>query len=241
VLYGAIYVFGRVFILASGGSGMRYIAFVALLVLLVACSAQGPVCTAPYMPNGQSCCLDKNNDSSCDQSSILGAVDCSLCPPHFVTQKEEVFVYRYVCMNQSVMDKPQDCGLKITSDAHLFTPSEEQDRAYVRGFSIRPACRGAFSAAELQLSLEQIPTKITIQIMDAPGAKYRDIGSVEGIGNVFYYIGFCDDCAKLTDAQVPANDAYLVRAQLTYPEKTIFTREYVMDATSEGDFGKRVC
>jgi hypothetical protein len=221
---------------------MRYlIAMICLLIFLVACSPQGPVCAQPYIQNGQSCCLDKDANGACDEVATSAATDCSLCPPQFVTQKEQVIVYRYVCANQTVMENAKDCGTQVVSDANLFDPNTEQDAAYIRGFSVRPACRGQFTAAELHLTLAQPPSLITFQIMDDPKGSFRDVGTVEAVSDVFYYIGFCSGCSKLTDAEVPANGAYVVRAQLTYPERKVFTREYLVDATAAGEFGKKTC
>lgn len=216
---------------------MRYLPLLALIILLAACAKEGPTCTAPYIVNGQTCCLDNDADGACDAKSTTVA-DCSLCPPQFVTQKEQVIVYRYVCENQSIVDTAVECGKKVVSIANLFTPNQEQDAAYVRGFAVRPACRGNFNAAELHLTTAQQPTSITFQVTDDPTMNFRDIGVIDGAPDVFYYIGFCKDCGKLVNAELPSG-AYLVRAMLTYPEKKVYTREFIVDTA--GDFGTKTC
>src|SRR5690349_5681546 len=125
-----------------------------LLLAFIACTHDTPVCTPPYIVHGNTCCLDMDNNSICDvaeKAGVTNAADCSLCPPKFVTQKDQVIVYKYVCSNESIMDKAEDCMARVVSTAKLFTPNNDQDQAYIKTFDARPACRGKYKAAELHL------------------------------------------------------------------------------------------
>jgi len=222
---------------------------VAFGVILAACSKPAPVCAKPYMVLGNTCCLDANGNGICDSDETAnttapaagGALDCKLCPPQFVTQKEEVPVYKYICMNATIVNTPEGCGIISVSNAALFKPNTQQDAAYIKSFSVRPACRGSVNAAELHIALNQRPLNITIQSLDDPAGSFMSIGSVKGVDDVYYYVGFCtDDCSKLTDAQLKPGKAYLLRAALQYDDKWIYTREFVVDDAG-GDFEKKVC
>ena len=218
---------------------------------LIACDTEQPVCSAPYIANGNTCCLDKDNDTRCDSSSGAdsekaalppGLLDCSLCPPQFVTQREEVIVYRYVCQNKSVMDSAEECGTAILSNAASLRPNTVQDDAYIVSFDAEPACRGALKAAALRLVLAEVPINITYEVEDAPDAMPRPIHFSTGKSNSYFYVGFCDGaCGDLADASLAPTSAYLVRAVLRYTDKTVSTRDIIIDPTPDGAYGQKRC
>lgn len=219
-----------------------------LLSLLAACAEDAPVCSAPYIAHGQSCCLDKDGDSACDppaQEEQLSS--CDLCPPKFVTQKEEIIVYRYVCMNGSVMERATDCEARIVSDAHLFSPSAEQDGTLITAFDARPACRGEYPAAEIHLEVTQSPLQVIFEVQEEPEGSFRELASLDGakmiIDDEYFYVGFCSsiDCTTVTDAQLPSEGAAAIRAALKYPNATAYTRELLVDPTPEGEYGRKRC
>lgn len=229
---------------------MRYlIAALALLIALAACAQEAPVCTAPYIADGASCCLDKDADGACDAPAAdeASAASCDLCPPKFVTQKEEVIVYKYVCMNGSIMAQATDCEARIASNAHLFSPATEQDPAHIDAFEARPACRGEYAAAEIHLVVPRAPQQVVFQAQDDPQGAFRDIGALDGskvmIDDEYFYLGFCEsiDCESVTDAKLPATGAALVRAVLTYQDGKVYTRDLLLDPTPDGEYGKRRC
>lgn len=222
-----------------------------LCVSLIGCDAEQPVCSAPYIANGNTCCLDKDNDTRCDASSGSGAgkatppqglLDCSLCPPQFVTQREEVIVYRYVCQNKSVMDSAEACGTAVLSNAASLRPNTMQDDAYIVSFDAEPACRGALKAAELRLVLAEVPINITYEVEDAPDAMPRPVYFSVGKSDSYLYVGFCDGaCGDLVDISLAPTSAYLVRAVLRYPDKTVNTRDIIIDPTPDGAYGRKRC
>jgi len=222
------------------------IGMMLLCILLAGCVANAPVCTPPYIVSGKTCCPDRNGDGICDAANATGAapeaLDCRLCPPQFVTQKEEVPVYRYVCPNQTVVSKPEYCGVVIASNAKLFVPNTAQDSKYVTSFDANPACRGSIKAAELHLVLAQSPVNVTLEVEDAPDAMPYTMLTTPGKEDFYYYIGFCDGiCGPLVSAQLPPTTAYLVRAVLHYPNRTVSTRDIILDPTPEGVYGKKRC
>jgi hypothetical protein len=216
--------------------------FLAILLagLLAACAQEGPVCSAPYILQGGKCCIDVNNDSACDAQSTVERLDCSLCPPQFVTQKEEVVLYKYVCFNQTVVDKPEDCG-KITSNAYLFKPYEAQDPAYIDEFFITPVCRGKFQSAEVYLDYVEAPLNISFQILDDPEGDFRTVDNVTVKDKMYYYVGFCRDCQNLINLQLEPGQAYLIRAVLQYEDFRVYTREELLDPTPSGNIGRKSC
>jgi hypothetical protein len=221
---------------------MRYVAGLAIIMLLflIACSQEGPVCSAPYTLQGGKCCLDANNDSACDTKAVLpGQLDCSLCPPQFVTEREEVIVYRYVCPNQSIMEKFEDCAM--TSNAYLFNLTTTQDERYIEQFSITPACRGKFQAGEIYLKYAQAPRNITLQLLDDPAGEFKDVAVLPVKPELYSYVSFCRDCQNLIDVQLKSSQAYAMRAALEYEEFTIYTNELIVDPTAMGEIGKKVC
>jgi hypothetical protein len=215
------------------------------LVFLAACAQELPVCSEPYILIDDRCCLDKDNSSICDaDEGALGAperLDCSLCPPQFVTQKEEVIVYRYVCANESVVDKPEKCAQVIASNAGEFRLSKEQDASFIEEFEVRPACRGKFNAAEVLLQYAQRPLSITLQLLDEPEGEWRDVAKPDVKADIFYYIGFCLDCQNLIDLKLESTSAYAIRAVLQYPDYKVYSRELIIDPTPSGLIGKKVC
>lgn len=219
------------------------LSIVALLALLGCAQQQGPVCSSPYILKDGKCCLDKNNDGMCDVETQIKA-DCSLCPPQFVTQKEEVTVYKYVCANNSIMDHASDCAAAVVSNAAQFTPSTDQDPR-IKDFSVRPACRGDVKAAELHLSYNDVPLNITVQVQDDPKGSFFDSFTVKPTGDMYFYLGFCSNCGLFISQQVDAHfdpsRAYMVRAVLTYPDKNAYSRDWIVDPTPAGDVGKKTC
>lgn len=222
---------------------------VGVLVLLAACTSQSPTCSSPYIVNGQSCCLDKDADGMCDakdsQESV--ATSCELCPPRFVTQKEEVPVYRYVCENGSIMTEPGSCGVKVRSTAHLFNPHEDQDETLINRFTSRPACRGEYNAAEIYMDLVKAPQRIVIEVKGTPTGQFETLavlnGSSQVLDDVYFYVGLCTsiECSTVTDARFPPENAFLIRASLFYAEAQATTKELLIDPTEEGDYGKKRC
>jgi len=236
---------------AAAAIVMRWVLFagVALLFVLAACAPAAPTCAPPYTADGDTCCLDKDNDTACDTPSAPDGptLDCSLCPPQFVTQVEEKIVYKYVCPDGSVHDAKDACPQGVPSNADLFSPNDAQDESIITAFTARPACRGEHKAAELHIVLARTPQRAVIFAQSDPNGTFAEIGAIEGSSTViddeYYYIGFCDsaDCASVTDAQLPADTASVVRAVLAYPEGNVTTRDRLLDPTSEGEYGKKKC
>jgi len=172
---------------------------------------------------------------------MQNSLDCSLCPPRFVVEKEDVIKHKYVCYNESVVDKPEECGLKIISNAKLFNPGKEQDASYVTTFSADAACRGEAKAAEMHLTLVQNPQSITFQVMREPDGFYEDLGTIKVAADVYYYIGFCTSCQTLVDASLIPDRAYMIRAVMQYGDRKVYTRDIVIDPTPQGQIGKKSC
>jgi hypothetical protein len=56
-----------IYMVLKGGNTMKIgILFIAVTVLLAACTSQQPVCNSPYMLHDGACCLDENSDQLCD-------------------------------------------------------------------------------------------------------------------------------------------------------------------------------
>jgi hypothetical protein len=218
---------------------MRYqvLAGLLLVLLLAACAKQEPVCSAPYLLSEGRCCLDADSDGACDQKAVE-QLDCSLCPPQFVTEKKEVIVYRYVCINESVVDTPQECG--PASNAKLFKPSRQQNDSYIEDFSADAACRGKFSVAEVHIEYIEPPTGMTLQVLYDPEGQFQDVAQLPP-KETYYYIGFCKDCQSLVDMTLEPDQAYLVRAVLHYKNFDIYTREELIDPTPTGEIGRKAC
>lgn len=223
---------------------------VLLAFLLVACAPNAPTCTLPYIANGATCCLDKDNDTACDAVPVASdgpALDCSLCPPSFVTQVEEKIVYKYVCPDGTVHDTQDACPQGPPSNAHEFRENEYQDLAAVFAFDARVACRGEHNAAELHLVVNQTPRRAIVLAQSEPNGTFAQIGEIDGnrtlIDDVYYYIGFCDgqECRGVTDAQLPSDTASVVRMVLEYPDHSVTTRDRLLDPTGDGEYGKKKC
>ncbi len=218
-----------------------------LAVVLVACAKQQPVCTAPYTLQGGKCCLDADNDTVCDAPPEEGALDCSLCPPKFVTEVEERTVFRYVCMNGSIMNDPGNCEERVVSNARSFHPNKEQDDTKILEFDARPACRGKFKAAELHIIPYKPASIMTVQVMSEPNTVYTDRfemnGSRKVLDDEYFYIGFCDDadCAAITDVQLLPDQAYLVRMEIRVGGERIVTRDELLDPTPDGKYSQQQC
>ncbi len=226
-----------------------WVAIVMLGLLLVACAPDAPTCATPYIASGDTCCIDKDADSVCDPTTSESAprLDCSLCPPEFVTRVEEKIVYKYVCPDGSVHDTDDTCPQGAPSNAHLFEGNDAQDESIITTFNARAACRGEYSAAEIHLEVSRSPTLVRLLVKSDPDGPFVQVAQFSGnstiIDDEYYYIGFCDsvDCATVTDAQLPADTAHLVRAVLTYPDGDVTTRDRLLDPTNEGEIGKKNC
>jgi hypothetical protein len=209
-----------------------------------------PVCAAPYIVHGNSCCLDRDVNSICDVdedgSSLAqeapGAVnDCSLCIPKFVTEKEQVIVYRYVCMNGSIVDSVASCGEQLSSNADRFVLNQEQDPSFIKTFTVTPVCRGEFKAGEIHIIYEQQPLNITLQLLDDPDGAYKNVATLPTQPDIYYYIGFCKDCQQLINLRLDADRAYAVRMMLDYPDRKVYSGEYLLDPMPRGNIGRKNC
>jgi hypothetical protein len=98
-------------------------------------------------------------------------------------------------------------------------------------------------AAELHLELAKIPLNITFEVEDSPDAMPISLGAVEVREDFYYYIGFCEasGCLSPVDARLPSDSAYLVHAKLRYDDKTVLTKDIIIDPTPEGEYGKKRC
>ncbi|MBR9700332.1 hypothetical protein GOV11_00520 [Candidatus Woesearchaeota archaeon] len=232
-----------------------FILVLAALVLLVSCAPSGPTCTEPYIVNGNTCCLDKDENSICDPdetpSDEVPDDICKrfqdLCEPKFVTEIEEVIVHRYVCGNGSIMKKATQCEKRIVSNAKQFKVFTSQDEDLILEFSVRPACRGTFQAAEAHLELSERASEITFQAKSEPGGEYVDLASLDGtkaaLENEYFYYGFCSkiECGLITDAQLFSSGAHILRAKIRIGETETYTRDLLVDPTPDGEYGEKVC
>lgn len=230
---------------------MRFLAIMGLL-FLAACAASGPTCSEPYIVHGNSCCLDRDANGVCDvdENASLTApsnFDCSVCAPKFVTEKEEVIVYKYVCMNSSIVNTAEECGERIVSNADQFKVQKEQDDTKILEFEARPACRGKYRAAEVHLVPATPALNVTFEVKGSPDAPFSNLASVSGqdrvLDEVYMYIGFCDsrDCESVVDAALSADTAYVVRAVLLTVDGSITSRELLLDPTPEGAYAQQRC
>jgi hypothetical protein len=149
-------------------------------------------------------------------------------------------VYKYVCVNESVVDTPEECGERITSNAHLFTTSRTQSPD-IDLFDADPACRGKFQTAELHVRYDAKPQRISLQVQDEPQGSYKERANLTISDDIYYYIGFCKDCQQLIDLQLDPTHAYAVRVMLEYPDRKSYSKELVLDPTPSGDIGKMRC
>jgi hypothetical protein len=226
-----------------------WVAIVLLGIVLVACAQDVPTCTTPYIASGNTCCIDKDADSACDPTGGADAprLDCSLCPPQFVTQVEEKIIYKYVCPDGSVHDTDDTCPQGAPSNAYLFEGNDAQDETIITAFDARAACRGEYKAAEIHLEVTKSPSIVRLLAKSDPDGGFVQIAELSGnttiIDDEYYYIGFCDgaDCAGVTDAQLSSDTAHLVRAVLEYPDGSVTTRDRLLDPTNEGEMGKKKC
>lgn len=217
-------------------------------IFLAACAQQQTVCSEPYIPLGNTCCLDADANGVCDrdEASPEQGPNCELCPPKFVTETEERIVYRYVCANQSVVDSPGECGI-ARSNAGEFTLVEEHDGARILDFSARPACRGQFRAAEVHLEVAQPPQSVELKVRADPQGPYEDLFTLSGskgtIDDEYVYIALCErgNCNTVADATMPTDGAFVLRALLVYSEEQYFTKEILVDPTPAGAYGQQRC
>ncbi|MDD9952729.1 MAG: hypothetical protein OXR66_00160 [Candidatus Woesearchaeota archaeon] len=230
---------------------MRLAFILVVGLFLIACTPEGPTCTAPYIQNGNTCCLDKDEDGVCDKDVEQEAppgMDCSLCPPKFITETEEVIVYKYVCENETIVDSPEDCGEKIVSNADLYVVNKMNDEEYIKTFNARAACRGEHVTAEVHLVFEKSPLDVVIEVKRTPSGPFEELSVLSGTNNVlddeYYYIGLCDpiQCEGQTDAQLDIENAVVVRGKLQYAEgKIVYTSEEIIDPTPEEEYGMKEC
>jgi len=227
---------------------MRWLILVGLLVVLVACSEQPLVCSDPYIAVNGKCCIDTDADGACDpQPENDAPLECSLCPPKFVTEIEEVIVYKYVCMNGSVMNAASSCEERIVSNAHLFTVLKDQDDTLIDDFDTRPACRGKYKAVEIHIDPIPLASQILVQVMDDPEGSFMDLyefdAKKEILDDEYMYIGLCDDfdCTLVTEAQLLPDKAYKFRARVVIDGETLYTRERLVDPTPTGEYNQKRC
>ena len=231
---------------------MKWVLVVGLLVFLVACAPTGPTCSDPYIPMGNTCCLDRDANGICDvdeNSSVMdaGELDCSLCAPEFVTQMEEVIVYRYICPDDRVVENRDECGEIIRSNADEFELNKRQDYNIIREFDTRATCRGQFRTAEVHLALHTTANEAILQVKSTPTGGFDDLLDLNRADDQFedeyYYVGFCSSagCDLITDAQLPSDTAHVLRVKLRVNDETVYTRDRLVDPTPEGEYGKTKC
>jgi hypothetical protein len=205
-------------------------------MLLAACSAER-VCTAPYVLLGDSCCLDEDDDGACDAAAAL---DSDQLPVQGNNDE-------YVCENGAVVTRPEECTpeapppLPPLEGPMIFAISEEQDPAYIESFTVKPVCRGPHHAAQSILKLRQRADAATFQVFRDPDSQPQDIGEEEFVDESTYYIGFCEKCSSYVDAQLEPGKPYLYRVQLTYGDRMVYTRDYLIDATPAGEYMNTTC
>jgi hypothetical protein len=202
------------------------------------------------MQFGSTCCLDKAGNGICDRDEGLLATNTSenhsykyVCSDGSVTDHPtkcspivaganvkpvEPTVAIIPSAPQVLSEEVVPYEESVVHEEVVFDPYDEQDATYINRFDVTSVCRGSFNAAELFFDLSQTPERIGVEILEDPDGRFRDIGSAIGAGETYFYIGFCQQCEHMTDAQLPAG-TYLVRGALTYGDRTVYTREYVVD------------
>jgi hypothetical protein len=231
--------------------GKAVVVTLFLVALCLSCTQQ-PTCAPPYMTLGQTCCLDKDASGVCDaeegivQGTSADTTNCDICPPRFVTQKEEIVVYKYVCPDGSIIDTKDGCGI-VQSDADLFTLNTTHNDSLITIFDARPACRGNFPSAELHVTLTQSPSRIEIQARTDPQGDFATLVGYDGSATVFddefFYIGLCskESCGILTDTQLPLDGASAVRLKLDFAQRSEYSKELLIDPTPASEYGKKTC
>lgn len=235
---------------------MRWAVLFILVILLVAgCSQERVACNAPYMSTGDRCCLDADTSGRCDTDETNAtcpkcSFDCNSCPPKIITQKEPVVVKQYVCLDQTVVDAPENC-MKAPAEAQ-YTPvtTNEEDQELLEEFRVRPACRSAKQAVETYAKLARPPRTLIIEAKSDPAMEFAEIYRVDGTKNPEYQYGvFCTNtCVTTADYFLDPGKKYLVRARLEYAPTQesglnviIYSNEHIVDHTADGEYTTKLC
>lgn len=223
-----------------------------LLIFIAACSSETVVCNEPYMLKGTECCLDNNSDNICDADMPAQAecpeLDCSLCAAEVVTRNVTNTVTKFICTSSgAVVENPDDCSKAAGNAFDEYEPVVTNENGTVINlFTTRTACRDGHNAIEFHWNLGSTAQASEIQIKEAPEDEWETVYTYdESAVDKFIYGVFCNNyCTSATDFYLDPDKAYLVRGRFNYNrlyEEYQYSNEHLVDATSEGEYKKKLC
>ncbi len=228
----------------------------AVLLLLTSCSSGNKVtCNDPYILVGDSCCLDKDSNGVCDSDEEKNVsceeqkVDCSECPPQIVTRNRTVEVVKYICDNGVEVENPDHCGAgEQGGESVEYSPVKDRENSSVfEVIEMRPACRGSGNAGEIHYKMGAVTNDFTVEVKDGPNQSFTTVYNTSSSHEDYIYFGLCEgDVCKQAGVGFGLENGrkYLVRLRFDFTNsfgRVFYSNDYVVDATDDGEYSKKLC
>ena len=178
---------------------------------------------------------------SCTQPQECPTCEEKKCPE--VTCPAEKEVTKYVCQDNSIVDKIEDCGKKAAEDK-LYTPiTTNEAGSYINGVTIKSGCYRGMNTAVMSFDIGVLADKINFQVKESPDEEFKTLYEMNGVNKATRYAIICDNCYS-GDFQLKNNKQYLARIEfdLTSLFKTKqYSNEQIIDTRATSEFMTKIC
>jgi hypothetical protein len=169
-------------------------------------------------------------------------LDCTKCPVQI--KEVEVFKYKHVCFNGSVVDFKETCFTveKLPVYPNLTTTNEEG--TYIDKVEVRPTCISGYKGGIIQYKLKTLAANVTAQIKHGDG-EWEDVFKTQASFNDFIDFAICPKkrCFK-GDFELKPDTAYLARLKFEARENVgglAYSNEHIIDTTEVSPYTQTEC
>lgn len=224
------------------------------MILVSGCTQSVLTCNDPYIINGDSCCLDDDNNGICDADDVIRKaaelqcppceLDCSSCPERTVDR--EVEIIRYVCPDGRTVDALEACDeTPATINYDPVTTNEQGTQ--ISTFRVVPACRASYPGGNLFYEVTTIPGEAVLEIKTLPDGTWEELMTLDSpVYKRNLYFVICDKRCPLgqSDFELAPGRLYVLRMrfdQSSVWNRTEYSNEHLVDTRDRGAYMQQVC
>ena len=172
-------------------------------------------------------------------------LDCDDCPNKIIYQNDSTEVFKFVCMDSSIVDDPKECEVQEAELPELNPIKTNENGTLTKEVRVEPACVGGLRGGYVYYQVVSPPETVVYQIKPESG-DYTDVITDVGLFKAFKEFIICDpNCPnKKYDFSLQSGKRYLIRLKFDRTklyDKVEYSNEYIIDLTPESTFMTKDC
>lgn len=172
-------------------------------------------------------------------------LDCDDCPSKIIYQNDSREIFRFVCMNSSIVDDAKDCEQPEPELPELSPITTNENGTFIKVVRVEPACVGGYLGGYVYYEVVSPSEEVVYQIM-LENENYEDVIIATGLFKTYKEFVICDpNCPRRQfDFSLDAGKRYLLKIKFDRTQiydKIEYSNEYVIDLTAESEFMTKNC